>query len=99
MSVLMVQSKFKAESITDLEAAVKKLIVALDAAQPEGVRYVSLLLPDGETLVVLLQVDDGVENPLPSLPEYQELLRMAEGARAEPPVVQQWAVTGSYRLF
>jgi hypothetical protein len=99
MSVLMVQSKFKAESIADLQAAVNKLIVALDAAQPEGVRYACLLQPDGETLVVLLQIDDGVENPLPGLTEYQELLRIADGSRAEPPVVQQWEVTGSYRLF
>ena len=99
MSVLMVQSKFEAERVADVQAAVNKVIVALDAAQPQGIRYASLLLPDGETLVALLQVDDGVENPLSALPEYQELLEIAEGSRADPPIVQRWTVTGSYRLF
>jgi hypothetical protein len=99
MSVLMVQSKIKAESVANVEAAVKKVIVALDAAQPGGVRYASLLLPDGQTLVALLQVDDGVENPLRDLPEYRELLEIVEPSRAEPPIVQHWTVTGSYRLF
>ena len=63
MSVIMVQSKFTAEGVADVEAAVTKVIVALDAAQAEGIRYASLLLPDGETLVALLQVDDGLNNP------------------------------------
>ena len=99
MTVLMVQSKINADRVADVEAAVKKMLVALDAAQPEGTRYASLLLPEAETFVALLQVDDGVANPLPGLPEYQELLKIVEGSRAEPAVVQHWTVTGSYRLF
>jgi hypothetical protein len=99
MSVLMVQSKINAEGVAEVEAAVKKMLVALDAAQPEGIRYASCLLPDGETFVALLQVDEGVDNPLPSLPEYQKLLEVVEGVRAAPPSVQSWTVTGSYRLF
>jgi hypothetical protein len=99
MSVLMVQSKVRADRVPDVQAAVEKMIVALDAAQPAGTRYTSLLLPDGETFVALLQVDDGVANPLMGLPEYQELLKIVEGSRAEPPIVQHWTVAGSYRLF
>ncbi len=99
MSVIMVQSKFKAEGVADVEAAVAKVIVALDAAQAEGIRYASLLLPDGETLVALLQIDDGLNNPLSDLREYQELLEVAERSWAEPAVVQHLTVTGSYRLF
>jgi hypothetical protein len=99
MSLLMVQSKFKAESVADVQAAVGKVIAALGSAQPEGIRYASFLLPDGETMVALLQVEDGVENPLSSLPEYQELLEIVEPCRAQPPIVQRWALTGSYRLF
>jgi hypothetical protein len=33
------------------------------------------------------------------LPEYQELLKLVEGSRAEPAFVQYWTLTGSYRLF
>jgi hypothetical protein len=99
MSVLMVHSKIEADRSADVQAAVTKVIEALDAAQPEGTRYASLLLPDGETFVALLQVDDGVANPLPGLPEYQELLKIVEGSRAAPAIVQHGTVTGSYRLF
>ena len=99
MSVHMVQSKIKAESVTDVQAATKNMFAAVNAAQPEGIRYASFLLPDGETFVALLQVDDGVENPLPGLPEFRELLEGVEASRAEPPSVQPLTVVGSYRLF
>jgi hypothetical protein len=99
MSTLMIQSKIQAESAADVEAAVKKMLVALDAARPEGIRYASSLLPDGQTFIALLDLDDGVDNPLTGLPEYQELLELVEGARAEPPIVQSWTVIGSYRLL
>jgi hypothetical protein len=61
MNVHMVQTKVKAERVTDVQTAAKKMFAAVDAAQPEGMRYASCLLPDGETFVALLQVDDGVE--------------------------------------
>jgi hypothetical protein len=99
MSVHMVQAKIKAESVTDVQAAAKKVFAAINAAQPEGIQYASCLLPDGETFVALLQVDDGVENPLPGFPEFREFLEGVEGSRAEPANVQPLTVIGSYRLF
>jgi hypothetical protein len=99
MSVQMVQSKIKAESVADVQAAAEKMFAVINTAQPEGIRYASCLLPDGETFVALLQVDDGVENPLPGFPEFRELLERVEGSRAEPANVQPLTVIGSYRLF
>ena len=99
MSVHMVQAKVKRESVIDVQAAAKKMFAAINAAQPEGIRYASCLLPDGETFVALLQVDDGVENPLPGFPEFQEFLEGVEASRAEPANVQPLTVIGSYRLF
>jgi hypothetical protein len=99
MSVQMVQAKIKAESVTDVQAAAKNMFAAINAAQPEGIRYASCLLPDGETFVALLQIDEGVENPLPGFPEFREFLEGVEGSRAEPSNVQPLTVIGSYRLF
>ena len=99
MSVQMVQAKIKVESVTDVQAAAKNMFAAINAAEPEGIRYASCLLPDGETFVALLQVDDGVENPLPGLPEFREFIEGVEASRAEPPNVQPLTVIGSYRLF
>lgn len=97
-SVLIV-SKIKVDRIADVRAAVANLVVALEAAQPGGLRYMAWLLPDGVTAVVLRQIDDGVENPLPDLPEYQKLLDIVEGSRAAPVEVQPVTVMGSYRSF
>jgi len=99
MSVHMVEAKIKQESVTDVQAAAKKMFAAVDAAQPEGMRYASCLLPDGETFVAFLQLDDGVENPLPGFPEFREFLEGVEASRAEPANVQPLTVVGSYRLF
>ena len=54
---------------------------------------------DGETFVAIVQVDDGVENPIPGFPEFRELQELVEGSRAEPTSVQPLTVIGSYRLF
>lgn len=76
-----------------------KMFAAIKTAQPEGIRYASCLPPYGETFVALLQVDDGVENPLPDFREFREFLDGVEGARAEPANVQPLTVIGSYRFF
>jgi hypothetical protein len=99
MSVHMVQAKVKPERVTDVQAAARKMFAAIDAAQPEGIRYASSLLPDGETFLALLQLDDGVENPLPAFPEFQEFLAGVEASRAEPADVTPLTVIGSYRMF
>src|SRR6476646_370492 len=99
MIVHMVQAKIKRESVTDVQAAATKMFAAINAAQPEGIRYASSLLPDGETFVAFLQLDEGVENPLPAFPEFQEFLAGVEASRAAPGEVQALKVVGSYRLF
>jgi hypothetical protein len=99
MSVHMVQAKIRRESVDDVQAATRRMFAAIDAAQPEGIRYASSLLPDGETFVALLQVDDGVENPLPGFPEFREFIEGVEASRAEPADIQPLTVIGSYRLF
>jgi hypothetical protein len=72
MSVLMVRSKVKAESAAEVEAAVTKMFSAIEEARPQGVRYTSCRLPDGVTYVALLELEDGVDNPLPNLPAFRE---------------------------
>jgi hypothetical protein len=75
------------------------MFAAIYAVRPEGIRYASCLLPDGETFVALAQVDHAMENPLGGLPEFRELHDVVEGSRTEPPNVQPLTVIGSYRLF
>jgi hypothetical protein len=99
MSVQMAEAKIKAEGVTEVQAAATKMFAAIDTAQPEGIRYAWCLRPDGETFVALVQVDDGVENAIPGLPEFRELQEGLKGWLADPPNAQPITVVGSYRLF
>jgi hypothetical protein len=99
MSVQMAQAKLKTESVTEVQAAAQKMFAALDAAHPEGIRYAWVMLGDGETFAALVQVDDGVDNPLPALAEFRDLQAVVEGSLVEPPNVQPLTVIGSYGLF
>ncbi|MGH2883694.1 MAG: hypothetical protein ACRDPA_13515 [Solirubrobacteraceae bacterium] len=99
MSVQMASAKVKPESVDEIQAATEKMFAAINHAQPDGIRYASLLLADGETFVAVVQVDDGVENPIPGFSEFRELQELVDGSRAEPPSVQTLTLVGSYRLF
>jgi hypothetical protein len=99
MSILMVSSKVKEESVADAQAVIDKLFQALDQAQPTGVRYAVTKLSDGVTIVAFLELGPGEEHPLRTLPAYTELLENFGPLRAEPPVVEHMTVMGSYQLF
>lgn len=99
MSVLIIRAEVKEEHAADAEAGVKEMFAAVSQAQPEGVRYASCKLPDGVTFVALLELAEGVENPLPTVPEWKEFTENLEGWRAAPPTVEEAQVVGSYRLF
>ncbi len=88
MSVRMVRAKIKADKAAELEKAAKEMFTAIEAAQPQGVRYASCKLPDGVTYVILLGLDDDENNPLFSVPAFrdfqenpQDLDRRAAGRR------------------
>ena len=96
--VLIVQSKVKEESVAEVDAAAGRMFAAIEQAQPEGIRYGSFRLADGVTYVAVLQVEDGIENPLPGLPEFREFQEGLAGWVAEPPAAGPATVVGSYRL-
>ena len=99
MTVHMAQAKVKAERVTEVQTAADKMFAALNAAQPDGIRYAWSVLPDGETFIAFAQLDDGVENPIAALPEFQELQEGLKDWLAEAPDTQPLTVVGSYRLF
>src|SRR6476620_5858225 len=99
MSVIMIRAKVLPERTVDLEAAAKQLFAALHDAQPQGLRYGSSRLADGTTYLILLEIEEGFENPLPAIPEFQEFQSVLRGLFAEPAVSEPLTVIGSYRLF
>jgi hypothetical protein len=51
------------------------------------------------TYISLLAIDDGVDNPLPALPEARAFQEGLKQWLAEPPTSEQLTVFGSYRFF
>jgi thioredoxin-like negative regulator of GroEL len=99
MNVLMVRAKIKEENVADAQAAIGKVIQALEQAQPAGVRYASCLLSDGVTFVALLELAPDGSHPLRGFPAYMEMVEALKQWYAEPPAAEQMTVTGSYGLF
>lgn len=99
MKVQMIRSTIKAEHMADIDETSKRLFAALDREQPQGMRYTTYLLPDGVTFVILLELGDGVDNPLLAMPEAQAVQEGLKQWRAEPPAVEQLTLVRSYRSF
>jgi hypothetical protein len=99
MNVQIAQAKIRPEHVPAVRAAAARVFAALESAQVEDVGFAWLVLGDGETFVVVARVDEGARNPIPQLPEYQELQEGLKHWLAEPPDRQDLAVIGSYRLF
>jgi hypothetical protein len=102
MSVMMIRTQVRPDRVADVEAAVQKTFAAIDAAQPQGVRYASTKLADGVTFVVLLELAGEVgpgDNPLNAIPEFAELQANLKEWLAGPPTAEPLQIVGSYRLF
>ena len=99
MNVTTVRATLKEEHVAEAEAAVRRMFAAIEREGIEGIRYASIRLEDGVTFLAVLEVEDGVENPLHALPEAQQFYGNLPNWYAETPEVGPGTVIGSYRLF
>lgn len=100
MSVQLVRFTAHQANVADIETAIKPMIAAIHAAAPTGTRYAVCKLPDGITFLGILELADGVANPLLGIPaatEFRENLKNWVVAPPSPP--EQLDVVGSYQLF
>ena len=96
MTVHMVRFTATPEAADDVEAGVAALVAAVHEARPAGTRLRYYREADGPGFVALLELDEGVDNPLPDIPaarEYQASL--ADWATA-PPTPKPLTLLGSY---
>ncbi|MEU7897464.1 hypothetical protein AB0B45_31965 [Nonomuraea sp. NPDC049152] len=102
MSLFVVRSRVREESVPAVEAGIDKMISAITHEAPEGVRYAYCKLPDGVTFLALLELAEGAENPLPGIAacrEFQENLRNHWIDQPQAPAPEPLEVVGSYGLF
>jgi hypothetical protein len=85
-----------ADRNAELVAAV---FAELKAAQPEGLRYMSLRLEDDTFIhVVEAGADDG-SSPLPKLPAFAAFQSDIRERCVEPPLPKGATVVGNYRML
>jgi hypothetical protein len=97
MHVLIAQFKIKPESLQHFEAAREKILAALSTEQPDGVHYTWCRLRDGHSFMGWLELDEGLENPLPNMSAGQEFMAHISNWIAGPPIREALDVVGAYR--
>src|SRR5215471_15372149 len=69
-----------------MEKAGREMFTAIEAAQPQGVRYASCKLADGETYMILLELNDNENNPLGTM----QAFRTSRTASGPGPPGRRW---------
>jgi hypothetical protein len=96
MTVQIVRFTADPADVADIEAAIETMIAAVHREQPAGTRFTSWKLADGVTFLNVLELADGVDNPLPAIPECREYQQQLVRWVAEPPRPQPVTVVASY---
>ena len=67
MAIMMVRYEVGEDDVAEVVNAIEQTFAALAERKPHGVRYLYLRRSSGAEFVALLELDDGVENPLPAI--------------------------------
>jgi hypothetical protein len=78
---------------------VAAVFAELQAAQPEGLRYLSLRLEDDTFIHIVETVTDDGSSPLPKLAAFAAFQSGIRERCAEPPLARTAAVVGNYRML
>lgn len=97
MRVLMAQFKIKPDSLDQFETVREKILLALSRERPNGVHYTWCRLPDGVSFMGWLELDKGVENPLPNMDAGREFMENIRNGVTGPPIREELDVVGTYR--
>jgi hypothetical protein len=85
---------------SDANAALIAAVFAeLEAAKPDGLRYLSLRLDDDTFIHVVETTADDGSSVLPKLAAFQAFQSGIRDRCAEPPQVRQATVVGNYRML
>jgi hypothetical protein len=100
MTVLLVHFEIADDGVAEVTAAVEATFAAVQERQPEGVRYAYLRRAGGTEFIALLELAEGVENPLPGIEAARQLqARVARWTVGTLQAPQPFDVLGDYRLL
>ncbi|MGY3530598.1 MULTISPECIES: hypothetical protein [Bradyrhizobium] len=95
----LIRYKTKPEMAEKNAALVAAVFAELKAANPDGVRYMTLRLED-DTFIHMVETtaDDG-SSPIPKLAAFQAFQDGIRDRCAEPPLVSSAVIVGNYRML
>ncbi|MEV5829314.1 hypothetical protein AB0L25_27510 [Spirillospora sp. NPDC052242] len=100
MPVFVLSYQVSDEGVAEVAEAVEKAFAAVKAHRPEGVRYAYLRRAGSAEFVALLELAEGMENPLPGIAEARELqATVAKWAVGPAPAPRPVEVLGDYGMF
>lgn len=101
MSVRIIQFSAAPADVADVESALEQMCAAVHEQRPVGARFAVCKLDDGVTFLNILQLADGVPNPLPGIEACRAFQQqMRSGTRGDQsPNPQPVTVVCSYELF
>ena len=99
MTVQMVRFSTTEANVADVESGIATMMAGIAEARPAGTRYAACRLSDGRTYLLILELADGVENPLPAIPAARAFQQALRGWAIEPPTPAPVTVLGTHGLF
>ncbi|MCE7005803.1 hypothetical protein LWC34_23665 [Kibdelosporangium philippinense] len=97
MAHLMIRYTVPLTEVSSVRDAVHAAFKALNIEQPQGIRYA--YLRSGEDFIALLDIADGVENPLPGIEAARELQSTVAKAATVAPTPEPFELLGAYRML
>lgn len=95
----LIRYKTKPESADRNAELVRAVFAELQAAKPEGVRYLTLRLEDDSFVHIVETAAEDGSSPIPKLKAFQEFQAGIRERCAEPPAPRAATVVGNYRML
>lgn len=97
MPTLIVRYEVGPQGVDDIVKAVELAFAAVNERQPNGIRWTYWQGPGDTEFGAILELADGVENPLPGIAAARGVQEaIAKGIVGEPPTPKPVTVIGSY---
>lgn len=96
MRVIMAQFDIRPEFVKAFEIARDRVLIALHHRSPERVRYTWCAIPDSTRFIGWLELEEGIENPLPETDAGREFMANIQSWTTTPPAPQELRFIGSY---
>ncbi|OQO90068.1 hypothetical protein B1813_19815 [Saccharomonospora piscinae] len=96
MSVQMVRFRTTENQAAAVAEQLDEVFAAVHAAAPRGMRYTALRDAEEPVFTLILELPEGAENPLPSIPAAAAFRGWLPGRTDDDPAPRPCTVVGSY---